>query len=330
MSPQSCQLKTGQVIRVCNFPSVGASSESAVGRVTSRLFLAGSVGNPYRYFANFSYTFYFLAYRIKNDLSVTSLSSPWSELCRYTSDGEYLYGSVGNSIKKKRISDGVTVKTANVLPTGAYQLAVCGDVETIYCLTQAYTGGCLIWFDKELNEIKRRTLESIWPPATSPYYFGAFGCDEQYLYIASNSGGMRPAPDTNNNGLFKLDKTTGSLILSAPTVLYHNGTDFHYNWLDLDDDYVYISTLGGLFKYDKEWNIISYILTNSPTGSFGGVVVDGDYLITSVVFSAEPLLGPPGVYRLNKNNLTISNYLETSSTFPVLMARVAGPFIFYG
>lgn len=44
MPPQIIRTDTGRIITVANFPSVGASSESAVDSITSKIFLAGSVG----------------------------------------------------------------------------------------------------------------------------------------------------------------------------------------------------------------------------------------------------------------------------------------------
>lgn len=43
MSPQSVQLPDGRIIRCCNYPSIGASSESAQDKLTGRVFKAGSI-----------------------------------------------------------------------------------------------------------------------------------------------------------------------------------------------------------------------------------------------------------------------------------------------
>jgi hypothetical protein len=44
MSPQSIILEDGRILRVCNYPSIGNSSESAIDPITGKVFLAGSIG----------------------------------------------------------------------------------------------------------------------------------------------------------------------------------------------------------------------------------------------------------------------------------------------
>lgn len=61
MPPQSCQLKTGQVIRVCNYPSIGNSNESCLDSITSKIFLAGSVKSLPPIVVPFIYNGYYLS-----------------------------------------------------------------------------------------------------------------------------------------------------------------------------------------------------------------------------------------------------------------------------
>lgn len=97
MSPQSVQLPDGRIIRCCNYPSIGASSESAQNRLTGRVFLAGSVGGGEVFWGNFGTTIVKFIFNGTNFTATNfiTLSAPIVNIMNVLASEDYLFVLAG-------------------------------------------------------------------------------------------------------------------------------------------------------------------------------------------------------------------------------------------
>lgn len=273
------QLKTGQIIRCCNYPSVGASSESAIDPITGKIFLAGS-GVTTRFYLDINDSLIssdkvifilpehslpvgpdsflhnvFAVYDVTNKLWGNTIKWELSGALPFIFTENYLYGWSGVGIRQIKFPE-LTVEKEVVLPPLPSDSPSWHT--TVYGLAKNSTGLYVGWGWRP----------TVWPPNTTN--------TRSFLGLAKY--------DFNLNLIgwyqyqFELHAPVVPTVPPADFHLFVNESAIGVSWYDyFDNDQRFLSSFNLSFT-----DLLSPSISTGGTGTSGGKGGNSLYYIRSV------------------------------------------------